>query len=74
MEEQESIPWTTLKYLISEINYGGRVTDDKDLRLITALLSKYFTPEIMEENTEYSFSPGGVYNPPVSLEIDNIRE
>ena len=62
-----------MKYLISEINYGGRVTDDKDVRLITALLSKYFTHEVMDDDSNYSFSVGGVYKPPKDLELDSIR-
>jgi dynein heavy chain len=27
-----------LNYLFAEINYGGRVTDDKDVRLIKSIL------------------------------------
>jgi dynein heavy chain len=38
LDEQPEVPYVTLNYIISEINYGGRVTDDKDVRLITALL------------------------------------
>lgn len=35
--------------MVAEINYGGRVTDDKDVRLIKALLKKYFCPEILTD-------------------------
>lgn len=44
LDEQPVIPYKTLNYLIAEINYGGRVTDDKDVRLITALLLSYLNP------------------------------
>jgi len=61
-----------LKYLIAEINYGGRVTDDKDVRLITALLTKYFNPEVM--SGRYEFAPGGMYVSPQNLELEAIKD
>jgi len=48
-----------LNYIGAEINYGGRVTDDKDVRLIKTILQQYINPEIMIDN--YSFSPSGHY-------------
>ena len=44
--------------LVAEINYGGRVIDRNDMRLIKALLTKYFAPEVM--NDHYDFSESGV--------------
>ena len=55
--EQPDVPYKTLTYIIATINYGGRVTDDKNDLLITALLSKYFCPEVMK--VQYDFAPGG---------------
>lgn len=72
MNEQPEIPWETLNYLLSEINYGGRVTDDKDVRLITALLRKYFNPKIMGE--KYNFSSTGVYYSPTELSLLSVRQ
>lgn len=67
LDEQPVIPYKTLNYLIAEINYGGRVTDDKDVRLITALLLNYLNPEVMKGN--YSFSSSGVYHTPIDLDL-----
>lgn len=38
----QEIPFDALKYLTAECNYGGRVTDDKDRRLIVTLLDQYY--------------------------------
>lgn len=71
LDEQPIVPYVTLRFLISEINYGGRVTDDKDVRLITSLLSKYFTSQVMTDT--YKFSPSGIYYAPQPGTIDEVR-
>ena len=38
LDEYDAIPYKVLNFLGSEINYGGRVTDDKDVRLIKCML------------------------------------
>ena len=44
LDEYVTVPYKVLNYLGAEINYGGRVTDDKDVRLIKTILKKYITP------------------------------
>jgi dynein heavy chain len=51
-----------LNYLGAEINYGGRVTDDKDVRLIKQILKKYITPDLFIK--DYKFSRSGIYHVP----------
>lgn len=72
LDEQPDVPYKTLNYLIAEINYGGRVTDDKDVRLITALLEKYLNPDIME--SKYGFSSSGTYYSPMNLDLAEVKE
>lgn len=38
LNEYEDIPFEALNYMVAEANYGGRVTDPKDRRLISILL------------------------------------
>jgi len=47
---------------VAQVNYGGRVTDDKDVRLINAMLKKYFCAEIMQDG--YKFSTLDTYYAP----------
>ena len=47
------IPFESLSYVIGELNYGGRVTDKWDRRLLLSLLSRYFSPEI--EKPSFTF-------------------
>eukprot|EP01059_Diplonema_ambulator_P016442 TRINITY_DN279_c0_g1_i2.p1 TRINITY_DN279_c0_g1~~TRINITY_DN279_c0_g1_i2.p1 ORF type:complete len:4165 (+),score=1710.28 TRINITY_DN279_c0_g1_i2:209-12703(+) len=41
-EDQSGIPWETLRYLVGEAMYGGRVSDDWDRRIVTVYLQEYF--------------------------------
>ncbi len=72
LDEQPVIPFKTLNYLIAEINYGGRVTDDKDVRLITALLLSYLNSDAM--NGGFSFSSSGIYHTPKNLDLVKVQE
>jgi dynein heavy chain len=42
------------------------------VRLITALLTKYFNLEVLKEG--YEFAPGGVYVSPTDLTLPSIKE
>jgi dynein heavy chain len=42
----DELPLAALKYLTAECNYGGRVTDDKDRRLIKVLLEDYYNKNV----------------------------
>ena len=56
------VPWDSLTYVTGDINYGGRVTDDWDRRCLMEILSKYYTPSILEES--YTLSESGIYKAP----------
>ncbi|NXU08026.1 DYH3 protein, partial [Pardalotus punctatus] len=59
LNEYEEIPFEALTYLTGECNYGGRVTDDKDRRLLLSLLSLVYNKDIEQE--KYMLSAGGDY-------------
>ncbi|XP_076243948.1 dynein heavy chain 3, axonemal [Calliopsis andreniformis] len=63
LNDYEEIPFEALLYLTGECNYGGRVTDDKDRRLLSTLLLDFYNPEVIS-NPEYCFSPSCTYHLP----------
>lgn len=69
LEEYENIPYQVLDYLIGDINYGGRVTDDKDQRLIKTILNGYLNENIFQYS-KYKFSQSGTYYCPEPCEHD----
>lgn len=56
----------------AEINYGGRVTDDKDVTLIKSILLRYINPNILEDKFPLSVS-GTYYSPLAGDQIDYIN-
>ena len=53
------IPFKVLTFLGAEVNYGGRVTDGIDVRLITSILRRFVNPGILED--DYPLSASGLY-------------
>jgi len=48
-----------LNILGAEVNYGGRVTDDKDVRLIKAILARFCHEDALKVG--FGFSESGIY-------------
>eukprot|EP01022_Parablepharisma_sp_SALTPOND_P021165 TRINITY_DN4086_c0_g1_i1.p1 TRINITY_DN4086_c0_g1~~TRINITY_DN4086_c0_g1_i1.p1 ORF type:complete len:4151 (+),score=615.43 TRINITY_DN4086_c0_g1_i1:13469-25921(+) len=53
LKESDDIPWDAINYLIAEANYGGRISDPMDSRLIKSILSDFCTPEILKDNYRF---------------------
>jgi len=69
LEDFEGVPYEALNYMVSEANYGGRVTDTQDRRAIVCILKGFYTPQILKE--DYVFSVSGIYHcPPAEADLD----
>ncbi|XP_012271492.1 dynein heavy chain 3, axonemal [Orussus abietinus] len=60
LNEYDEVPFEAILYLTGECNYGGRVTDDKDRRLLNSLLKNYYNEEVLKD-PHYAYSASGIY-------------
>ncbi|XP_022171452.1 dynein heavy chain 3, axonemal-like isoform X1 [Myzus persicae] len=73
LNDYDEIPYDALLYVIGECNYGGRVTDDNDRRLLSSLLSTFFNSNVTN-NDSYTFSESGLYYIPKETTFDGCLE
>uniref|UniRef100_A0A8C5VFT1 Dynein axonemal heavy chain 12 n=1 Tax=Microcebus murinus TaxID=30608 RepID=A0A8C5VFT1_MICMU len=73
INEYDTIPFEAISYLTGECNYGGRVTDDWDRRLLLTMLADFYNLHIIE-NPHYKFSPSGNYFAPPKGTYDDYIE
>lgn len=72
LDEYDQIPWKVLNFLGAEINYGGRVTDDKDGLLIRSILKTFMNENLLQDG--YKLSSSGIYySPPSGGQMDYIN-
>lgn len=73
VNEYDEVPFEAIAYLTGECNYGGRVTDDWDRRLLLTILADFYNKDVIEK-IHYPFSPSGeYYAPPKSAYEDYIN-
>ena len=62
LKQPTPLNFNVLKYLIAEVVYGGRLTDDKDRRLGNSITSCFVNNEVLKIG--YKFSQSGCYIQP----------
>ena len=73
INEYEAVPYDAISYLTGECNYGGRVTDDWDRRLLLSMLRDFYNADVVE-HTKYKFSESGNYLAPPKGEYNDYVE
>ncbi|XP_068013204.1 dynein axonemal heavy chain 10, partial [Melanerpes formicivorus] len=54
-QNDDEIPWNSLKYLIGEVMYGGRAIDSFDRRILTVYMDEYLGDFIFDTFQEFHF-------------------
>ena len=67
-ENEDEIPWKSITYLVGDVNYGGRVTDDWDRRTMKTTLKKFLTEKLFDD--KYKFTPDGTYYCPFFINLN----
>lgn len=69
----DEFPREALEYLIGECNYGGRVTDDKDRRLLLVLVQDFINETIYQKE-QYTFFKDSSYHYQIPPSHESISE
>ena len=70
----ENLPWDSLKYLIGDAMYGGRVSDNMDRRVLVTYLQEYMGEFLFDDHQKFYFSQAGFdYELPDNGPLDNYK-
>jgi len=67
LNEYKKIPYDALCYMVSQANYGGRVTDPQDKRLIQLTLKDYFNADVVNVDN-HPLTVSGTYVIPQDMD------
>merc|ERR1719456_1699914 len=56
LDNYEDVPFQVLQFLGAAINYGGRVTDKQDKRLIESIIKRFICHDVIDKEKNYKFS------------------
>jgi dynein heavy chain len=73
IDAYEKTPWDALQYLIADANYGGRITDDFDRRLVRVYIAQFFNSDSLAVQ-QYPLSELKAYHVPSGASLDGFKQ
>lgn len=70
MDPKKGVSWQTVCYMLGEVMYGGRVTDDFDKRLLVTFTNVWFNETLL--STSFEFHKG--YRVPMSRNLHTYTD
>ena len=52
-DAKKPVSWSTIRYMICEVQYGGRITDDYDKRLLVTYGTKWMVDQLFTPGFEF---------------------
>jgi dynein heavy chain len=73
--QESEMPWDSLKYLIGDAMYGGRVSDEFDERILKTYLDEYMGDFLFDKNNQFNFArtTSHSYSLPVFNSLDQLQ-
>eukprot|EP00928_Gymnodinium_smaydae_P021973 TRINITY_DN18608_c0_g3_i2.p1 TRINITY_DN18608_c0_g3~~TRINITY_DN18608_c0_g3_i2.p1 ORF type:complete len:2564 (-),score=332.72 TRINITY_DN18608_c0_g3_i2:161-7795(-) len=71
----QELSWTTVQYMVAQVQYGGRITDDLDRDLFVTYAAKWLCDDIFKASFAFnSYTSEYMYRIPDGTEIAAYRE
>mmetsp|Transcript_3730 Transcript_3730/g.9663 ORF Transcript_3730/g.9663 Transcript_3730/m.9663 type:complete len:1194 (+) Transcript_3730:95-3676(+) len=70
-----SVPWEAITHVVGELNYGGRVTDERDRRLLACVLSDFMGDEALSKRHVFCEGASAAHSPPpADADVGAVRK
>ena len=72
LDTYAAVPYQAMQYIVGQLNYGGRVTDDWDRRTLSAILADFLQPDMLRDDVKID-SKGLYLVPGLGVDIAEYR-